>query len=60
MRGGSWEEMQENRKWRMKTTGDFPVRVDSYIWKLLKNGDDYDDRGKTTNRKTQNQMEREN
>ena len=40
MRGGNWEETQENRTWENTETRDFSVIVDPYFWKLLKNDDD--------------------
>ena len=41
MRGGKWEEIQENWKMEIEMVGDFSVIVDPYLWKLFKN--DHDD-----------------
>ena len=40
MTGENWEEIQENRKWEIKTAGDFSVIVDPHVWKRLKNNDE--------------------
>ena len=35
-----WEEIRENRKWRIQTAGDFSVIFNPYLLKRLKNDDE--------------------